>query len=168
MYHIQSVLPDKPSNRPLSITMNCFLRHIYEWTPCTGYSFELLVEANILPRDIISEVCVLTTFLSGTELGKSTVVCCTFWKRRFTLQWRQITGVSIVCSIGCLGASQPHVTGLYEGNPPVPGGFPSQTVCIYLNKNLKTLLCNADGFVLPLYICVEWSLLKLKLKSKGQ
>ena len=42
----------------------------------------------------------------------------------------QITGVSIVCSTVCSGRSKKtstfRVTGLYEGNPPVTGGFPSK------------------------------------------
>ena len=39
----------------------------------------------------------------------------------------QITGVSLVCKIVCLGAYQSKlsVTGLCDGNPPVTGGFPS-------------------------------------------
>ena len=41
-----------------------------------------------------------------------------------------------------------------------------QAVCIYLNKSLQTLLCNTHVFALPLYICVELSFLKLKLKLK--
>ena len=44
----------------------------------------------------------------------------------------QITGISIVCSAVCSGADQRkhkfRVTGLYEGNPPVTGGLPSQRV----------------------------------------
>ena len=40
----------------------------------------------------------------------------------------QITGVSIVCLTVCSVADQRklRVTGLYEGNPPVTGRFPSQ------------------------------------------
>ena len=42
----------------------------------------------------------------------------------------QITGVSTVCSVVCLGANQKDqsspVTGLCDRNPPVTGGFPSQ------------------------------------------
>ena len=45
----------------------------------------------------------------------------------------QIAGVLVVCSTVCSGADKKKetirlcVTGLYEDNPPVTGGFPSKT-----------------------------------------
>ena len=46
----------------------------------------------------------------------------------FELMVSQITGASIACSTVCRSkkTSMLRVTGLYEGNPPVTGGFPSQ------------------------------------------
>ena len=72
----------------------------------------------------LSMINPLNYVLFRDRTGKSTVVCCTFWKRRFTLQWRQITGVSIVCSIGCLGASQPTSPAVMRGIRRSPVDFP--------------------------------------------
>ena len=57
----------------------------------------------------------------------------------------QITGVSIVCSTVCpKKTSKLCVTGLYEGNPPVTGGFPSQRA-----SNMKNVSIWRHHHIMP-------------------
>ena len=59
----------------------------------------------------------------------------------------QITSVSILCSTVCSGANKKtpklRVTGLCEGNPPVTGGFPSQSAS---NAENASISWRHDGF----------------------
>ena len=93
---------------------SCQQENLILWTSEQMYTFERLILSMILSFQRFDS--------SFPGLGYITITFI------MSTMASQITGVSIVYSVVCpKKTSKLHVTGLCEGNPPVTGGFPSQS-----------------------------------------